>query len=473
MKRFIQTILMLWISANVLGQDIRQAKVEQFEVRLNSHADVFRDWVHDRLDLTVEQNAEFEKLILTELQRVSIQRNETSSHEVASASAGIKQIRFTTQPNVNNFISSAWLTTFVPGLLNDQQQARWLKVTSERQEWIRTANLGYLVEVVDDFVFLSDRQRVTVAESIRQMTDNDRSKQKELEIGLFRFQVQKSILPQAKLYRFLSGPPRDILSAGQKLILDSYGPRIRMGGGRYTARIPTPVSDDDDTRMRKAFAAFREKHRVNFATSVNERVSALDAAFSLTESQKRHLFVAGKGVTKQCLARWQAAKFEELRQMGQRIRRLAKVGVGSMEMNVQGVSVRALDHEPIWRGAVTEITAKANTRRNLPIHRRAVVGYVTAMLDKELWLRPEQRDPLSALIDDSFPPLKNVEQADVKELELLVIPLFCIPDDRLKTVLSVSQRTAWTVLMAQFKRRGDHVILPLEDGSEVSFDVSR
>ena len=357
-------------------------------------------------------------------------------------------------------------------LLNERQQARLLEATRERQQWIRSANLGHVVGVVDDLVMLRERQRDLMITAIRQVADKDRRKLFELDTGLFRFPDEKSVLPSSQLYVFLSGPPRDLLDSGQKFILDGHSTRSKMVRGRHTTRVPLPINAADELQMKRDIVAFLNMHRVDFARIVNERVAGLAESLALTDSQKRHLVVAGKGATKRCLVRWRSENIEKLQQMAEQVQRLGRADFGTLKISVRGPSVHALEDELVWQYAIAKITSNVSARRNHAERRKATVDYVTAMFDKELWLTPDQRERFSALIDASFPPVINIEQPHAKELELLVTPLFRVSADELKTVLRESQIAAWTSLGNQFERRGDQVILTLGDSSQVSFQLT-
>lgn len=471
MKRFIQTILMLWISANVLGQDIRQAKVEQFEVRLKSHADAFRNWVDNQLDLTPEQKAKLEELVAAELQNSSDRRRKAGVVRSFRSLPSTTPIWFTLSRNIENFLCNAWMRSQIPEMLSDQQQIAWHDATTERQRWTLSVNSNFVIAVLDDLIFLSDRQRDSMSEAVRLVTDESRRKRLELESGIFRFPPESSILPTAQRYLFLSGPPRDVLNSGQKRILYGHSTRV-VGGGRPNTRVPLPIDAVDEKRIKEVIVEFRDKHLPDFAEYVEERVAVMHEELALTESQQRHLVVAGKGATKQCLFQWQTITIDNLLQMGKQIQGLNRPGMGTIARKVYGPSVRVIELELIWQHAITEITSSIDVQRKRPFRRTAIVEYVTAMLDKELWLSPDQREPLAALVDASFPPAINIEQPQARELGLLVTPLFRIPDDELAPVLRESQRRAWKSLQAEFKRRGDHVVLPLKDGSEVLFHVT-
>ncbi|MEZ6060554.1 MAG: hypothetical protein R3C19_09350 [Planctomycetaceae bacterium] len=93
------------------------------------------------------------------------------------------------------------------------------------------------------------------------------------------------------------------------------------------------------------------------------------------------------------------------------------------------------------------------------------------MLDRELWLTPDQREPLRTLVDAAFPDVITIRQPPVRELELLVVPLFRIPDDKLSAVLTEPQQVVWKTLQDQFEREGNNVSLRTNDSHDVTLTL--
>ena len=140
-------------------------------------------------------------------------------------------------------------------------------------------------------------------------------------------------------------------------------------------------------------------------------------------------------------------------------------------MAVPGPRVSSIHQDTLWLHTLETVKASVAARRPLRFRRKAITEYVTGMLDKELWLTTEQREPLRELVDSAFPQVIETQRPRLKEFELLAVPLFRIQDDQLATVLRESQVAAWHVLQNEFRHDGNTVWLPSTNGERFEFQL--
>ncbi|MEZ6060552.1 MAG: hypothetical protein R3C19_09340 [Planctomycetaceae bacterium] len=210
-----------------------------------------------------------------------------------------------------------------------------------------------------------------------------------------------------------------------------------------------------------------DEQRDRFILASELRTSWLQQTLDLKPEQTRHLTVAGKGAATQCVAKW---KEQTRRSLDRWKDRAAQQFAGrNVRYGLSLPRTEQLDQNNLWQHTVQKFDTAGVQQERSRFQRDAVARYLTAMLDKELWLTADQREPLEALVRESLPESFRPRQTYLKEVELLVIPLFGIADDDVSQVLTKSQQAAWQEIRNQFQVNGRTVLMDTQNGNQFHF----
>jgi len=481
MKSLLPSLIVAWLmtgphgpaTGQVVVGERPQAEAATRESRLRTHVAVFQDWTARTCDLSEQQRADVRARLDEQLRNAGHHAETPALEKGGPALSALAPIMFTLEANDENVLCNSRVTGRISELLTEKQRPAWFDALNERREAIRAANLDFVVHLVDEDFVLTDEQLESMKEALRSAGTRTPQKIRELDIGLFSFPTDNAVLPQVPLYPWFWPAGRASLSPEQQHILDIRQADYRFASvGSQKVELPWPASPNREERLTERMVAFLETQRAEFTGFTENRVAALSADWPLADNQKRYLAVAGKGATQRCFDSWKKEVRELLADL---LKEFANAGTffrDDEKISWPAPSVFSMEHDLVWQHAVRKVTSTVAAQRRRPFHREAIVGYVTAMLDKELWLTADQREPLSDLVDAAFPRAIEIGQPRVKELELLIVPLFGIPDDQLASVLRESQLAAWKILQAQFERDGSQVILPLTDGQSLTFQIA-
>jgi hypothetical protein len=172
---------------------------------------------------------------------------------------------------------------------------------------------------------------------------------------------------------------------------------------------------------------------------------------ALSDETVQILKDAGQAASDQVLAEWIAGAQEIIKPQKKRLANIGKNFVFSFPIPVLQVS--EIDRHPNWMQALKKVNDSINSIPD-PRHeaRRAddamtIVGF----LDKELWLRKEQRDPLKKLVYDVIPEGGVSPRSDnpVVDVSMLLLPLLEVAEADL-TFLTAQQLAVWKGLKQFF-----------------------
>ncbi len=444
-------------------------EVDARRARLQAHAAAFRDWVAQTLDWSAEQRLQLDEVLKEELRAAEIRWEIPPDNRRKKPLSDFAPIVFTHKHNTENFLLPGGVTIRILDMLTVEEQTRWFEVMDERRQSIRTANLDYIVSLVDGEIPMTPEDRNLFRDALHERIGVVHHRLYDLDTGLYSFGKIHGMLPRRSLDVLLCDIGKAVLTDEQHLLLQSLTVSGRQSRNQQERIALEFTSDVDANAVEVQLTTVLARERPRFQAAFAHEVAAAAYRWNLSDEQKRVLTVASKGVTERCLSAWKlrtvealAVPIERLKVMREHVPQFAQI-----RLPVQGPQISSIDDDELWQHTLQRVKDAAVEESTREYQRTAVVGYVTGMLDKELWLTPDQRVPLRKLVDASFPQVIETRQPDLKEFELLVVPLFRIPEDQLATVLRESQLAAWKAMQNEFQRDGDTVALPTENGTVV------
>ena len=213
------------------------------------------------------------------------------------------------------------------------------------------------------------------------------------------------------------------------------------------------------------------KQRDVFLRAAAVRISYYENELQLSAEQVDHLRLASKGAAVVALADWKEAIDRTKQALAQRPDNV-RVAVASTDPN-------SLDQNEIWADAVDSVTEgmpRERLNQRQESNRMATAEALLAMYDSELWLTPDQREPLEKLILQTLPSDLNqsVARPNVRDLILMTYPLFKTTEQQLADVISESQQNAWKQMASSFhwQQQNNQVEIPIRNGGSIRYTLT-
>jgi hypothetical protein len=348
--------------------------------------------------------------------------------------------------------------------LTEEQQTRFESAVKERADAQHEAFVNYLVALFDKELFLNSEQQTILRTQLS-------SKDKPSLHPLYSFQPQSYYLPYEALGTLV---PR---TGGNKFLTDVQKKRLTdLTNSNPNSQhiIFQSESSPDDWQKQIIEAARSQRDRFLCAAAV--RVSFLESELALTSKQSEYLMTASKGAAIRALGDWKETTQQTIDQMEMQ---MAQMG-GNFAFGVQNIMINDLEQNEIWAEALKSLASESTNelmQKRREAQSAATAGMLLALLDRELWLMPAQREPLRLLIQKSLPknsdPAQNQEY--VRDIVLLAFPLFKIREQDRNDILTEPQREAWKQLQSFFEwqKQGNYMQIPLRNqGGSFGFMLS-
>ena len=452
MTRLLKAVLLVLVclsdNTKAGADEPVDAIVGERRERLDAHTAAFQEWANRICRLSDIEQAELAEKLSQKRQQLE-DRWKRNVHRQNEPLADYAPVALTALGGAANFLRREQAGTLLEEVLSDEHQKLLFDAFDERVEEIRTAMLNFAIILVDDELFLTADQRIPLTSGLRSGNIN-------FDDGVFTFNTRHAYFPFILLRDAVDVLPDSLLTDIQrKWLNDAFiGPE--------DARGPMGILGGDIGAMEELRRESAENVKAHFLAAAALRTSWLQHSVALSPQQIELVTVAGKGAALQCTLGWKERMPRH--DLPGQVFVLPDTAVGR-----KTVMVDLLDQNEIWQQTVREVGAADAYRERAEFHRAATVDYVTAMLDKEIWLTPDQRQPLSELIDAAIPETMQGPKHHFRELELLIIPLFRIPPEDLGVVLTKAQQTAWNELRNQFDSDGKTVTFQMRNHGAIAF----
>lgn len=390
------------------------------------------------LDLNDHQRDELQKLLIKQSainhQRWKAEQNQNRGNQLIDATP----ILFAGSTGPTRRIARA-VDKVLPRLVNEEKQAQYADLKTRRKKRIGDWFAQRAVAVIDAELFFSDAQRDACFEELRPHTERRSN-------GLFAFHRYSHYLPYEALpivqtFRILE------LTPAQQSRLEDLRTNA-SAGNQITLTLTSNATEQNEKQLHEAY----QTARTQFLNAAAVRAQFLTTRLELPQEQARYLETAGKGVTIRSLNEWKKRTRKQMQQYAANPR----FGAG-MRVGLPGPDIRRLEHDQLWKRAVTTVCENADTEL-FSRHDQQVldgaIAFILATLDRELTLREDQIETMSQLVEKAEPHRVHIGQYYYLELAMLARTLVRIDEGQLADVLSEPQMKSWKLIKGAFRFRG-------------------
>lgn len=435
----------------------RLTEVQQRErERFDAFANVLIDAIARAADLTESQRRETSQSLQDSIKSTLAKRSEPGA---AQRSNGIMwpdlaPVYFTGLGGPARDLQAASLRIAnADGLLSEDQRRSLDGFLEDRIQYRQRAALEYVLNLLDNELFLTGGQKPKLARVIQATVH-------PVATGFIPksgFDTQLSladVVPPAAVCTFLTDLQQQRLSD----VAEEAAGRARRGGfGAGPSTRPGFVRlQAIDSRkqwsvqLRSTFDGQKERLL---------RIMELQTVYCQTEGQLKktdadHLRVAAKGVIEEVLPAWESRLLE-------RMQGFQEVAGGRNEVYwLREMSSHDPEKNELWKQTLSSLvpfdSVLVQSRRNA--RHNAISGYATAMLDRELWLDPQQREQMQLSIHKALAASDDdyLTREQFSELGILCVPLFRLTESDL-AVLNKAQQAALKANKASLTVEGSSV----------------
>jgi rubrerythrin len=320
------------------------------------------------------------------------------------------------------------------------------------------------VSIIDKELYLTAGQREA-------LTNELASKKDAIQHPLYSFNPQSYYLPYESVSQIITA------SAGKNFLEPSQKKRLQdLNSNDPNSQHIIFRSEAGAEEWYKQMNEAGRQQRDKYLRAIAVRVSYYQKELELSSGQIEHLTVAGKGAAVRALGDWKESTENTIEQMQQQMAQMQ----GNFAFGSQNMDTNAIDQNEIWADAIESImpgaaVARCEERKNA--NRAAIAATLTALLDSELWLTPDQRQPLQKLVENSLParsdPTQNQEY--IREIILLAYPLFRTSAEDRDKLLTEPQRDVWKKMESffQWQKENNYLQIPLRNqGGSFGFTLS-
>ena len=447
-------------------------EVEQHLGRLQAYSRTSQDWVASICGLSDEQT---EKLAKTCRQNVELsQRDWLQKPRSARGSLYFSDtfpIKFTLPSGAADEVD--WVRFLKPidslrSLLTSEQTETLSVALAERRQFQLDCMIDQIINIMDGELFLTLEQREHFRTTLPSRVEDLRGE-------------SLSLFPQTYFYKQSSIATLMQKGAHLNVLTDIQERRAQdfsaTGGNstQFVNRQHIRFSSNESAEQwhdRLKQDASNQRDRVHLACAV--RADYHRAVDNLSESQTKHLLVAARGVTEDIVRAWRKQTQKTLKTYDEHLAVRGRFG-GTFSFSVRSVDLALIDRNPIWQHTLAKFSNGADRIRG-DSRRRADTATIVGFLDRELWLRQDQRSQLTKLVYDCVPehgvtPSQTV--SSYADVALTLLPLSRISQQDVAT-LTPPQQDVWKKLKAHFHfTERTAQVLNLPNGRSMSIAIPR
>ncbi len=410
-----------------------EADRKEYADRTIALSGAMQSWVIQTCQLDETQQATLQELVAKHL------KDEVASYAKRDNPARQNRpfgentpLLFVQSDGVGTKLTDALLLSIRKDVLSDVQKEQLDLAVAERIESQNAPFREFVVALFDQELFLSDDQR-------QKMLEQFSAEKKQLSSPFYSFVGQNYYLPYQSLGTMLPVLKADFLDERQKERLTDLTSGAN-GNQNFIMFQSNEVPEQWAENIKRAVVTQRK----TYLHAAAVRIGYMERTLNLTPEQVEYLTVASKGATTTALADWKESTQRTVDNMVEQMGQMR----GNFAFSAQNISVDGLDSNEIWAEAVRTVNAdkQSEDRGNHIQHVRAMT--VTALLDQELWLTPEQRDEVLKFTEPVMPNslAKGSYDDYVRELVLLAYPLHKVNEAKVNEVLTESQLAVWKQL---------------------------
>ncbi len=411
-------------------------------------------WVTQICELDEAQQQQLSELVVKRVSDINDRYAKKSDPERQNRPFGATTPLLFVQPDGDGTkFTSSLLKLIRSDLLNDGQKEKLDAAVSERSDFQRAAFREYIVSIFDQELFLTTEQRNGMLEHFAATPDRITS-------PFYTFTAQPYYLPYKSLGEILRANKATFLDDRQRARLSDLTSGTTNGNQNYIMFQSSEGPEQWAENVKQATVAQRDI----YLRAAAVRIGYLERSLDLTPEQVAYLTVASKGATTEALESWKESTQQTLDRMQQQMAQIQ----GNFSFSAQNITTDGLDVNAIWTHAIKKVNADKQSGDRITAIRNAKAIAVTAMLDQELWLLPNQRAEVREFSAASLPrnpSAKSSYDDYVRDLIVLAYPLHKGAEPRIKTVLSEPQQAVWKGLkeFIRWNKARNYLEIPMKN----------
>lgn len=434
---------------------VADADVNKRLTRLQSHSDVLLDWIKLSVDLSEQQTQQLDATLST-----TIAQSQTAWRKGGDGNTAVQDdylpLNFTDADGPARNLDRVAMEAV-------EHSAKLSEATAEREAFYREAALGYVLNLLDEALFLTPDQRKQMRDIVAKKVD--------LNAACF------SVLSQAQARRYvqyfqtisvttaMSPDTMDnVLSPNQKLLAEDLTSDLNI---RPYFSIKT--GDDSETQL-EALKSYTATQRLYLNRNLAIQIDFHHSTSGLSDKQVRYLKLAGKGAMDDVMRTWKSNTTKTIERY-----KTQQFAGQNVSVGISAVTIRQLMDNPLWAQTLESVVAKDSkaARNRRAVQKAARAKFAVALLDRELWLEPFQRERLLTSVEKTLSSLDSTanQRRNTNEISLLCTPLFKLSKLDL-TILSPAQRTVWKGIKDLFTLSNNYARVKTKRRGTISIRLS-
>ncbi|MEQ9411023.1 MAG: hypothetical protein RIK87_25150 [Fuerstiella sp.] len=440
------------------------SEVEQRLQRLNAWSAAMQSWIGHAGTLSDEQLQQLQQLATAEIkssQQKWAKPNPRSANEPLLDTFPIK---FTVRSGTAEQLDLARRPQKLKSILTEDQLTALQDAEQERRAFQFEAMVGYVLNLLDDELYLTAKQR----QDMREPLAGELRGKENTSFSMF---AQSYYYPQSSITFLLQeGDHLQFLNDAQKNRASDFSNIGRNGGSNNSEQYIMFESSEGTDGWYRKLKESAETQRARIQRACEVRVAYYQQICRLPDDRANHLRVAGKGVTDQLIRDWKKTTSRQLKNYEQ------QVGLfnGNFSFSMQVANQSQIDSHDLWKHTLESLSPEVAdfVVARETVRRDATARFLTALLDRELWLLPEQRPQVQQLVQQSLPAKNNINpyRNYMDEVAMLIVPLFKFSKQD-ATVFQGPQQAAWETLKKEFEFNGRYVLVHMKNGGQFHFPV--
>lgn len=439
-----------------LAEDERRAR----RSRVETHTAAMLQWLTKICELDDQQQQNVQKFIdrranqLLDKWSQPAARNNNNNHLSPAF-----PVKFTLRYGGAESVDVSRHRADLQPVLSDDQFQKLQQAAQERRDFHLDAVTDRVLNLMDEQLFLSGDQR-------RQMRAPLKKRLQGMESTSFSLQGQSYYYPQQSIAFLLQrGTHLQALSERQMRRAKELA-EISKSQNFNSEQYIMFESASGPEQWQKQLEEQADRQRDRIRQSCAVRAEFFGTEWQLSERSIRMMDIAAKGVADRIVASWKKSTRATLKSYEEQ----AGAFGGNFSFSMRVADLNQIDRDPLWTHTVKRIRPDPvpSTYDRVETIRQANANYLTGLIDRELWLLPEQRSEVQSRILKSLPENDHTVQQHsyMGDVAWMVIPLFKF-SQRDAEVFRDAQKRAWDRLKEEFDFNGRHAVVNLQNGRGV------
>ena len=437
---------------NAIMKQARQAG-EQRNVRL---LNTVAAWMHSVAAFTPEQRMQVAQQIQQRLSAAPDieQQRRINRGENAQSMA---PILYGGPAGAGRSLANALVESVLKDIADEQQQKKLRAALQERADFQRTAFASYISDLVDRRLFLTLQQSEKLTGFVNQHLQAAGEKSWH---PLYSATPYNYFLPYENLWTCVTeGARKEILNDTQARFLAETA---KLGDALDQMHLSSSQTPEE---WLKFVEESSQKLEPWMLSAYRTRAQWYKESFQLNAEQTATLQLAALGATSKNLREWREQCYNTIDQMENHRQQFAG-GNFSFGLARPDVYNQFENTSAIWQNAIGQLNvgqrAQTLQQQRKERRRQADSHCVTALLDQELWLLPEQREALRKITLDTLPKQEPWEQYDYfRDIILFCYPVILADGDVVKQNLSAEQFEVWQGTAQLFRYNKDNRLVEM------------